>query len=155
MKALKSIISRVKWKSVLGLISFIALILFVLWAILTLNPFGPGYKGEEDIQIRSWVDPGRVDLKGKSTVWIDVMNRGDEKVEVDVDLQTYDKNLIFEKTGNQRTNESRILGPRESRELDFKVNVNAPDSGKYGIKILVTHTGESIEDEVFLNVVEK
>ncbi|HDI73327.1 MAG TPA: hypothetical protein ENF58_04265 [Candidatus Altiarchaeales archaeon] len=153
MKAFKNIISRIKWKSVFGLISVVVLILLILWAFPAL--FAPRYKGSGDVQIKSWVEPSKVDLKGKSTVWIEIRNTGDENVEVDVNLRTYDKNLIFEETGNQGINESRILGPRESRKLDFKVNVDAPDSGKYGIKILVSHKRETIEDEVFLNVVER
>lgn len=153
MKAFKNIISRIKWKSVLGLISVVVLILLILWALPVL--FAPGYKGSGDIQIRSWIEPDRVDLKGKSTVWIEIRNTGDENVEIGVNLRTYDKNLIFEETGNQGINESIKLGPGESRELDFNMNVNAPYGGKYGIKILVSHKRETIEDEEFLNVVER
>jgi hypothetical protein len=154
MKAPKNIISRIKWKSVTGLILVVFLILIFVWAFFVFKPFAPGHKGSGDIQIRSWVEPGRVDLKGKSTVWIDVINKGDEKVNIDVNLETYDKNLIFEQTGNQRINETKALGPRESRELDFRVNVDAPDGGKYGVKIRVSYKRETIEDEVFLTVVE-
>jgi uncharacterized membrane protein len=128
------------------------LFLIVIFIIIGFNPFGLDYKGSGEIKIKSWVEPNKVDLSGKSTVWVEVKNDGKEKKRVFISLQSYDPTVKFVDTNTQSQNESISLGRGESRRLDFKIKVLANYGGDYGINIKARYDTESIEDEVYIRV---
>ena len=127
----------------------------IVWVLFTMKPFGQSYKGEGDIQVRSWSDPSRIETSGKSTAKVEVKNAGDDDADVLVKLEAFDPALSFEQTGGQVVNESIRLGRGESRELRFKVVFNATHGGRYGLKETVSSRTGSIEDEIFFDVFEK
>lgn len=145
----RNLLKRIKWKSV-SLV--IILLLVVFFIVLGFNPLGMDYKGKGDIKIKSWLEPGRVDLEDESTVWVEIKNTGKKSQDVIVSLKTYDPDVKFLDDTQEKT-ASRNLGPGESRELDFKVNIKATDGGKYGISIKAEYEHEIIRDEVYLSVV--
>jgi len=155
LKALTDLFARVKWKSVLLLLLLVVLSIAILWVLFSFKPFGQSYKGEGVIQVRSWADPVRVDLSGKSTAKVEIKNKGEDNADVLVKLETYDSVLSFDATGNQKVNETVSLGHGESRELRFKVLFNATHGGTYGLKVAVSPKGENIVDEIFFDVFEK
>ncbi len=155
---LNELLARVKWKSVILLLAALAVLGAVFWGALDLKPitlFTPSYKEGGDIQVRSWADPGRVELRGSSTARVEVKNTGKESNNVLVRLETYNPSLVFDETGAQKANESLSLGPGESRALGFKIKFNATYGGKYGVKVTVSPGGENIDDEIYFDVFEK
>jgi hypothetical protein len=155
---LNELLARVKWKPVILLLVLVAVLVAVFWGALDLKPvtlFAPSYKEGGDIQVRSWADPGRVDLRGTSTARVEVKNVGKESTNVWIRLETYNPGLLFDETGGQKANESLSLGPGESRALGFKIKFNATYGGKYGVKVTVSPGGENIDDEIYFDVFEK
>ena len=152
MKLKDDIISRIRWKSVMVVLLVIVIIAI---AFSSVNLFSSGYMGKKDIKIRTWLDPSTVDLNGKSIVWSEVKNTGQEDVWILLNLDTDDPALLFKDTENQSTSEFIKLGPGESRKLDFKIElVYASYSGDYGINILLKYDEEEIKDKIYLKVME-
>lgn len=144
----RHLIRRIKWKSVF---TVLVLLLIVFFVILGFNPFGLDYKGEGDIKIKSWLEPQKIDLKGTSTVWVEVKNDGKYSKDVEIFLETYDPDIKF--LGEvQEKNASVTLGPGESRKLDFKVKAQATYGGSYGISIEAKYDYEEVEDEIYLTL---
>ena len=153
MELMDNIISRIRWKSVIILI---VAILVIAIAFSSINLFPSGYKGTDDIRVRTWLDPSTINLKGESIVWIEVMNTGKDDIWIRLGLNTDDPALLFRNTGRQNTTEVVKLGPGESRKLDFKVRLDgALYGGNYGINILLEYEDEEIEDKIYLRVTEK
>lgn len=149
---MKDFIARIKWKSVFLLVFTVIAVLLLFWGLLNLTPLAQEYKGAGDVLARSWMDPPSVSLKGRSTAWVEVRNTGPENRDVFVLLKTYDRSMVFKDSMRQEINESVELGPGESRKLGFELALNATYGGSYGVKVIVSLPGDSIEDEVFLEV---
>jgi len=128
---------------------------FQVFGGLSFSLFPQGFKGAGDIQVRSWADPSVVDLHGTATARVEVKNVGKEGGNIRLWLETYNQGLYFVDTGTQKVNETVSLGPGESRELGFRVKVNATYGGRYGLKVTVSPGGENIEDEIFFTVAGK
>lgn len=154
MKSLRDLISRIKWNAVFGVIALILLILLIVVVFIAFNPLAPRYRGTDDVQIRSWAEPGSTDLKGKSTIYVDIKNSGDENIRVNITLSSRTDKLWFADTGKQQTTRIITLGRGESRKPEFEVRANATDSGTYGIDIKVSYDYRSVEDEVYLKLAE-
>lgn len=152
MKQLKSILSRVRWNVVMGIIATILLVALIAVVLVTIKPLDSGYKGEDDIRIKSWAEPSTVKLNDESRIWIDIRNTGSNTRVVHVTLESHDPSLKFIDTNNQTIKKDIAIGPKESRKPGFPVEINAELSGDYGIRILVSYTYDRIEDEVILNV---
>jgi hypothetical protein len=155
---LNELLARIKWQSVIVLLAAIVVLAAIFWGALDLKPvtlFAPTYKEGGNVQVRSWADPGRVELRGTSTARVEVKNIGKESNNVLIRLETYNPSLLFDETGSQKANESISLGPGESRELGFKLRFNATYGGKYGVKVTVSPGGENIDDEIYFDVFEK
>ncbi len=149
MRSLLNLIHRIRWSSVFGVI---ALILFVI-LLISFNPFAPGYKGTGDIRIRSWAEPGSINIKGKSIIHVDIKNFGDENIRVNATLSSRTEKLLF-KDGRKRISRTLILGRGESRKPEFEIRANATDPGTYGIDIRVSYGYQLVEDEVYLKLSE-
>ena len=147
------LLARVKWKSVLALILLIAVIILVVWGFYVLKPFTANYKTKGDLSARFWADPARTELRGATTVWVEVKNRGSDKLPVTVTMNTYSKSLLFA-AGEQNMSKGVELGPGESRQLPFSANMNASYAGTYGLKAVVSSGGENIEQELFIEAFE-
>ncbi len=154
MKQIKSIITRIRWDVVFGILSAILIVLLLAVVFIFIRPLEAGYKGNDEIRIRSWADPSAIKLNDKSTVWIDIRNTGLDTLTVYVVLRSHDPNLIFADTDNQTINKKIVIGPRESRQPKFPVKINTELSGDYGIEITVSYAYDQIEDEVILNVLK-
>ncbi|MEM2918603.1 MAG: hypothetical protein QXY62_03800 [Candidatus Altiarchaeota archaeon] len=146
----RSIIKRIKWKSV-ALVIFLVAIAFLI--ILGFNPF-LSYKGSGEIKIRSWAEPNKVSLDGKSTIWVEVKNQGSENKRVFISLKSYDPVIKFFETNSQEENKTIFIGKGESRKLDFKIQISASYAGDYGVSIKAKYDKETIEDEVYISVVK-
>lgn len=144
----RNIIKRVKWRSV-GIVILAAFLLFLVF--IGFNPF-ISYKGSGDIKIKSWADPGSVGLSDKSTIWIEVMNRGEEKKWIFLSLKSYSPVITFLENNGQEANETMSLGRGESRRIDFKVQVSAEYGGNYGVEVDARYDREQIDDEVYIGV---
>jgi hypothetical protein len=156
LKALKDLLARVKWKSVGVVVLVFLLALTLLFILPSMNLFVTPYKGEGDVQARVWADPARVELTGRTSVWVEVNNKGTDAKSVLVRMEIDDKDISFEESGNQKNNKTIQLGSGESRRIGFPVILNASSGGKYGIKMSAVPRGESaIDDKVFLDVYEK
>ncbi len=152
MKQLRSIISRVRWNVVFGILASITIILLLAVVFISVKPLDSGYKGEDDIRIRSWAEPATVKLNDESWIWIDIRNTGSNTRLVHVTLESHDPSLRFIDTNNQTIRKDISIGPRESRKPGFPVEINAELSGDYGVRITVSYTYNRIEDEVTLRV---
>jgi len=152
MKQLKSVISRIRWNVVLAIIAAILLVVLIAVVLVTIKPLDSGYKGEDDIKIKSWADPGVIKLSDTSDIWVDIRNTGDDSHVVYIILESHDSSIEFVDTGSQRIKTNITIGPRESRKPKFPLEIDATLIGDYGIKITVSYTYDKIEDEVILNV---
>jgi len=149
---IQELAARIKWKPVIGLIAVIALLMILIWAASNLK-LSSGFKGDGDIQMRAWADPSKALLTGKGKVWVDVRNTGTDNINANVNIAAYSKSLVFSDSGTQQVNKAVEIGPGESRQLDFLINFNASDAGKYGLKVTVS-PGD-LESEVFFDLAEK
>jgi hypothetical protein len=149
--------TRIKWKPVLALLLVIIVAAFLLFGFPSIqSPLQEKWKGDGDIQEMSWPDPSRVETDGVARAKVEVRNVGKESADVKIKLSADDASLTFEEGGNtQEVNASISLGPKEIRELSFKVNFNATYAGKYRVKVTISPAGENIVDEIFFDVKEK
>ena len=74
---------------------------------------------------------------------------------LEIDLKTSSKNLWFSKNSNRTMVKNIILGPGESRKLNFNLGVDAEYGGEYGIDVKVTFGTKNIRDRIYLRVVDK
>ena len=152
MKPLKSIISRVRWNVVLGIIVTILIVVLFAVVLVTMKPLESGQKCKKDICISSRADPSTINLRDESTVWVEVKNSGPDELRIDVNLETYDPKLTFISNSNQTVYKEIKIGPGESRKLDFPARINAMYGGDYRIDVTVSYSFGQIEDKVTLNV---
>ena len=156
LKALKDLLARVKWKPVGAVVLVLLIAVILLFVLPSINLFSSPYKGVGDVQAKVWADPARVELKGHTSVWVEVNNKGAAAQNVLVRMEIDDKDISFEESGNQKINKTIQLGSGESRQVSFPVILNASSGGKYGIKMSALPSGETaIVDKVFLDVYEK
>ena len=150
MKSVKNLISRIRWNVV---ISIVAVILLIIIAVLYFKSvyFTPHFKCSNGVCINSYAEPSEVSLKGDSTLWIDIKNRGDEDLIIDIKLET-SKVLFFKETNSREISDEVELRPGESIKLNFDVKANASYPGTYRTDIMAVYNGEQIDDEVYLRV---
>ncbi|RLI91148.1 MAG: hypothetical protein DRO89_04560, partial [Candidatus Altiarchaeales archaeon] len=101
MKSVKNLISRIRWNVV---ISIVAVIVLIIIAVLFFRPGAPHFKCSSGVCINSYAEPSEVSLKGDSTLWIDIKNRGDEDLIIDIKLET-SKVLFFKETNSREISE--------------------------------------------------
>jgi len=155
MKPLKSIISRVRWNVVLGIIAAILIVALFAVVLVTMKPLGSSQKCKKDICISSRADPSTINLRDESTIWVEVKNSGPDELRIDINLETYDPKLTFISNSNQTVYKEIKIGPGESRKLDFPARINAMYGGDYRIDVKVSYSFGQIEDKVTLNVKDK
>jgi uncharacterized membrane protein len=146
---MKNLISRIRWNVV---ISIIAVIILIVIAVLFFRPFTPQSKCSNGLCIRSYMEPGEVDLRGESTLWVDIRNRGGDDQFIDVKLKTRNVVLFFEETKTQEVGKDVELGSGESIKLNFNVNSNASYPGTFRIDITALYEDKQINDEVYLKL---
>lgn len=149
LKFMKNLISRIRWNVVISIVTVIVLIVI---AVLFFKPFTPPLKCSDGVCIQSRAEPGEVGLKGESTLWVDIMNRGNEDLIMEVKLKTRNVVLFFEETYTQDISREIELGPGESMKLNFNVKANASYPGTYRTDITAIFNNERIESEVYLKV---
>ncbi|OYT41648.1 MAG: hypothetical protein B6U86_01985 [Candidatus Altiarchaeales archaeon ex4484_43] len=148
MKFVKNLISRVRWNVV---ISIVAVIVLIIIAVLFFRPGAPHFECSNGVCIDSYAEPSEVSLKGDSTLWIDIKNRGDEDLIIDIKLET-SKVLFFKETNSREISDEVELRPGESIKLNFDVKANASYPGTYRTDIMVAYNDERIDDEVYIKV---
>ena len=140
-------LKRVRWNVVSGL-----LVVLVILALLLLgNPLDPKYLGEGDIKMRSWLDPGTVKLSDESTAWVELINQGKKEYNVTLCMSSKSRELSFESAGEVAV-QNIIIGPGESRNIPFEIDVYAEYAGSYGVDIQALYGKKEITSEMYLTV---
>jgi len=148
MKFVKNLISRIRWNVV---ISIVAVIVLIVIAVLFFKPGAPHFKCSNGVCISSYAEPSEVALKGDSTLWIDIRNKGNENLIIDIKLET-SKVLFLKETNSREISKEIELGPGENIKLNFDVKANASYPGTYRTDIIAMYNNERIEDEIYLKV---
>jgi uncharacterized membrane protein len=149
----KSVVSRIKWRSVVALILFVA-VLVLLWQSMP-GSFAVG----SGVGIRVSPNPATIVPGGSTSLDVELKNVKDKgDVSVVVKAQAYDKNLAFDDSGTQNYGSASItLGPQETRKVKLKVK-SQPGilEGKYTFDFIAVPSGEDIGAETRVSLtVEK
>jgi hypothetical protein len=149
MKFVKSIISRVRWNVV---ISIIAVVVLIPIAFIFLKPFTPQFRCSNGLCMNSYAEPREITPAGESTLWVEISNRGDDDLVVDVSLKARNDVLFFKETNAHEVEREVGIGPKETRKLNFDVTASAAYSGTYRTDVIITYNNEEINDEVYITV---
>lgn len=154
MDRLKTLLSRVRWTSVIALLLLMAVFIFILVKI----PFSSS-NVQGNIVLDANAVPGRIKLGERSTIEIEVRNTDKyERAEVDVEAKTHDDYFIFVESAESYIVEEGVqIGPQETRRLKFRVRaVPGARPGKYRIDVKAREKNyaESAEDQVYVKVTE-
>ncbi|MBU4201630.1 MAG: hypothetical protein KKB85_00575 [Candidatus Altiarchaeota archaeon] len=152
MKPLKSVISRVRWNVVLAIIAAILIVALAAVVLVTIKPLDSGYKGEEDIRIKSWAEPSTVKLNDESKIWVNIKNEGSKTYTVHIKLKSPERTLIFTNTTNQTIEQEIKIEPKGERSPEFPIEIDTNLIGRYVVTVTVSYDHSEIEDEVILNV---
>ncbi|MFH0862712.1 MAG: hypothetical protein V1875_06770 [Candidatus Altiarchaeota archaeon] len=139
MEKLSSLAGRIRWRSVLALLLFVA-VLAVIWKTMP-----SGFSVVGGVGIRVTADPSSVSPGGSSVLDVEMQNvnaKGD--VSVTVNAQTYDRNIYFEDSNSQTYGSSSItVGPQETRKVKLKVKTR-PETleGQYSLDFKATQQGD-------------
>lgn len=152
MRNIKDTLSRVRWGVIFGILFSLTAVILLL---LVFNPLSPGDKCTGDVCVRTWLEPSEVGLSGESALWIEIRSEGKMDKPIDISLETSTENLLFSENSNRTIIKNVILGPGESRKLDFNLGVDAEYGGEYGIDVKVTFGTKNIADRIYLRVVDK
>lgn len=138
---------RVRWNVVGGILLVLLLIAVVFMGI---SPFSPGYTGEGDIVIKSWLEPSTTQFSDSSTLYVEVKNRGDSLRDVRLFTMVSGEALNF--TTGKEANQTVSIGSGESRKIPFPLKVKAQYEGEYHVSIRASYNHQQIKDDVYLNV---
>ncbi|MEA1924791.1 MAG: hypothetical protein U9M95_02875 [Candidatus Altiarchaeota archaeon] len=141
-------LKRVRWNVVFGLLVVLVLVVFLLLG----NPMEPKYQGDGEMKMRSWLEPNTVGLSDDSTAWVELMNLGDDEYNLSLRMSAKSRELSFKSTGELAVQKSIIIGPGESRNIPFEIDVDAEYAGSYGIDIQVVYDKKEITSEMYLTV---
>jgi len=151
MQAIRSIIYRIRWRSV------IALLLLVACAYILLANMPSGYNVGGGIGLWAQAKPDTIKPGATSYVLVELKNlQAKEGMVVSITGLTYDENLIFDDTYAQTYSGQPItIGPEELRKLSFKIR--ARDGilpGEYRVLIRAEQAGKpgTAEKSVTVNV---
>ncbi len=114
-----SVLSKIRWRSVAIVVGLLIVVAVLFKSLPT------SYKTGEDISIRSWADPDKVELNGKTTIWVEVKNVGENEINVTLNVSAYSSSLVF----SDPQVETVSLGPGEQRNVDFRARL---EEAKYG-----------------------
>ncbi len=135
LERLKSVVSRIRWKSVF------ALLLLAATAYVVVEALPGGYAVGGDVGIRVSADPPEVSPGGSAMLDVELKNlRESRDMAIIVSGQTYDPNVYFDDTYAQTYGSRSInIGPQETRKLTLKVRVK-PEAlqGSYVIDFKAT-----------------
>ncbi|RLI91897.1 MAG: hypothetical protein DRO65_00790 [Candidatus Altiarchaeales archaeon] len=148
----KKAIKRIRWNVVFGTI-FVVLV--IIAAVIHFNPFSSGYKGKGDLLLKSWLKPRKVDIRDTSTIYVELFNRGDEKINVKLHLSSRNLEVTFPESNSTSVEKNIRIGAGEKRIITTKILINASYAGSYGIDIKATYNGKVVKDTQFLEVEEK
>jgi hypothetical protein len=139
MEKIRSLAGRIRWRSVIALVLFVAVI-FLLFRSM------PGsYQVLGGVGIRVTADPATVAPGGSSVLSVELKNEkttGDASVVVKA--QTYDKNVYFDDSNSQTYGSASIsIGPQETRKITLKVKTR-PEAlqGQYTLDFTAVPQGE-------------
>ncbi|OYT55206.1 MAG: hypothetical protein B6U72_00195 [Candidatus Altiarchaeales archaeon ex4484_2] len=141
-------LKRVRWNVVFGSLVVLVVVAFLLLG----NPLDPKYQGEGEIKMRAWLDPNTVGLSDESTAWVELMNLGDDEYNLTLGMSAKSRELSFNSAGELAVQKSIIIGPGESRNIPFKINVDAEYAGSYGVNIHAVYGKKEITSEMYLTV---
>ncbi len=130
----------------------IAVVAFILIAVLFFKPFSPDYVCSNGVCLSAYMEPDAVSLKGGSTLWVDLLNKGNTDLVIDVRLKTRNQAVLVKETGNQEISREIELGAGERMMLDFVMKANATYPGTYRTDVVVRYGSLEIADDVYLKV---
>lgn len=153
MNKLMTILSRIRWSSVIGLVLVVAVVALLIYSI----PSRGNVKGNIGLNVKA--DPSTIKIGEKSTIEVEVKNvNAEDEATVYVLAKTRVDDLLFTSTGDTYVSMREILiGPKESRKLTFEVKPE-PSAlpGKYGVDVSANEKSyaEGAEATVYINVVK-
>ncbi len=139
---------RVRWNVVFGLLVVLVVVVLLLFG----NPLKPRYHGEGEIKMRAWLEPDTVGLLDESTAWVELINQGGREYNLTIEVSAKSRELSLKSTGEMVAEKSIIIGPGESRNIPFKINVDAEYAGSYGVNLQVVYDRKEITSEMYLKV---
>lgn len=152
MDKLKSLISRIRWPSVIAV-----LLLFVaLYLAYTYIP--SGYQVGGGIGLYAGLEPSAIVPGEDAVVEVELKNMNSDKgLEVYIKGLTYHESLFFEDTYAQTYTSSKItIGPQEIRKLSLKLRSREGImDGKYAIDLKAYENGKEdkgAKQRVFIEI---
>ncbi len=134
----RSLIYRIKWKSL------IALALLIGTVYVVLNSIPTGYQVGGDIGLWAEVRPDVIGSSDIATVEVELKNMKEkDSILVLVKCTTHDENLLFDDTYAQTYQSKPItIGPQEIRKIDFKIR-SRPSilPGEYRVNVIAEEVG--------------
>ncbi len=150
---IRSVVSRIRWRSVLAVLLFVA----VLAVLFTSFPTGYSIGGGMGLKVKA--NPDRIKPGGTATLETELKNvRADENIVVTIHAKTYDSDLVFEESYSQEYESLDIaIGPEGVRKTSFRVKCKPTAyEGRYPIDVYASAEGEDrqAETRVFVTVEE-
>ncbi|MFH1055829.1 MAG: hypothetical protein V1744_07045 [Candidatus Altiarchaeota archaeon] len=138
MEKLNSLVSRIRWKSV------IAVILLVAVAYTLIQYFPGGYQTSGNIGLKVSAKPDSMTPGGSTTLEVEVKNMNSkEEVTVTIRGRTFEKEIMFADTQTQNYASDPIqIGPQGVRKLSLSVKSSrAALEGEYPVEVTVSAEG--------------
>jgi len=154
VERIKSVVSRIRWKSVFAVVLLVAL------AAVAFKWLPAGYQTGGGLGLRVSANPPKVAPGGLTTLEAELKNLdSDRSVKVLVKARTYDAELVFEETYGQEYDGLPIsIGPQGARKITFKIN-SKPTAleGKYPVDVTAAEEGggEGAAKRIFLTIEKK
>lgn len=133
MEKLKSLIERIKWRSILAVLLLVAVIAVIFFSL----PAG-SETSSSGIRISASIDTSSINAGDTMTVDVELQNMNSDKgLEVYLKGLTYTELLFFDETYSQTFTTSKItIGPQERRRLAILLR-SKPGilDGKYSVDL--------------------
>ncbi len=158
MEKLKSIIERIRWRSVLAVLLLIAVVIIIFTQLPTGYEVGAG----GNIGLWAAVEPASIVPGDEAVVNVELKNMNTEKgLNVIVTGETYTELLSFEVSRYDKLFQSEKIsvGPQEIRRLSVKMRSKQGIlDGKYSIDVKAFEEGKEdsgAKQRVFIEIAEK
>ncbi|MFH1721747.1 MAG: hypothetical protein ABH950_03985 [Candidatus Altiarchaeota archaeon] len=157
----RSIVARVKWRSVFLLIVFVAVVVFLLYLIS--QNVTPGFTTDNNLGIRVSAEPSTIEIGDSDGAKVSVEVTNDEEAEdvtVSVTAETHDENFVFgfpAENGTKASEEGVVVGPGEIKKVDFQVfALKGAHEGTYLIDVEARKDAiDKVTESIYVKVKKK
>ena len=152
----KSLLKRIRWGVVFGLLALIELMII----IVLLQPMSVGCEVQGNICIvKSWVDPTKIKAGDEGSLLIEVKNVGTKDVDVNVSAISRE-GVVFmngsEEIGRGANDSYKSIGPGGIRTFAFTIKAeDDAHEGKYLFDIEVREGTNTAKDTTYVTIVKK